>query len=63
MSASIRRRNLPLGVEFLIVTIWASLESICGFTGSNLDTAVVPQKVRELMIEFDQVVRHYEVVD
>ncbi len=52
-----------MGVEFLIVTIWASLESICGFTGSNLDTAVVPQKVRELMIEFDQVVRHYEVVD
>ena len=62
VSASILRRVIPEGIEFLIVTHWASLESIRGFAGSDPETAVVPAKVREMMIEFDQVVRHYEVV-
>ena len=62
VSASILQRVLPEGVEFLIVTQWASLESIRGFAGSNPEVAVVPEKVRKMMIEFDQVVRHYEVV-
>ncbi len=62
VSASILRRVVPEGVEFLIVTQWASLESIRGFAGSNPEVAVVPQKVRDMMLEFDQVVRHYEVV-
>jgi heme-degrading monooxygenase HmoA len=62
VSASILRRVVAEGVEFLIVTQWASLESIRGFAGSNPEVAVVPQKVRDMMLEFDQVVRHYEVV-
>ena len=62
VSASILRRTVPDGVEFLIVTQWASLESIRGFAGANPEVAVVPEKVREMMIEFDQLVRHYEVV-
>ena len=62
-SASILRRVVPQGVEFLIVTNWASLESIRAFAGSNPEYAVVPQKVREMMIEFDPLVRHYEVVN
>lgn len=62
VSASILRRVVPEGVEFLIVTQWASLESIRGFAGSNPEVAVVPEKVRKMMIEFDQVVRHYDVV-
>ncbi len=62
VSASILRRTVPEGVEFLIVTQWASLESIRGFAGANPEVAVVPEKVREMMIEFDQLVRHYEVV-
>lgn len=61
--ASILRRDLPAGVEFLIVTNWASIESILAFAGSNPENAVVPQKVREMMIEFDPVVQHYEVVN
>jgi heme-degrading monooxygenase HmoA len=62
VSASILRRVVPEGVEFLIVTQWASLESIRGFAGSNPEVAVVPEKVRRMMIEFDQLVRHYEIV-
>ena len=62
VSASILRRTVPLGVEFLVVTQWTSIESIRGFAGSKPEAAVVPQKVREMMIEYDQTVRHYEVV-
>lgn len=62
VSASILRRVAPEGIEFLIVTQWASLDSICGFAGANPEVAVVPEKVREMMIEYDHLVRHYEVV-
>jgi heme-degrading monooxygenase HmoA len=62
VSASILRRPTAAGVDFLIVTNWASLDAIRQFAGSDVDTAVVPQKVRDMMIEYDQVVRHYELV-
>jgi heme-degrading monooxygenase HmoA len=63
VSASILRRAVPVGVEFLIVTHWASIDSIRGFAGSNPESAVVPEKVREMMVEYDHTVRHYEVVE
>jgi heme-degrading monooxygenase HmoA len=63
VSASILRRDHPRGVEFLIVTEWVSIESVRGFAGSNPDLAVVPDKVREMMVEYDTTVRHYEVVE
>jgi heme-degrading monooxygenase HmoA len=62
VSASILRRDVSEGVEFLIVTHWKSVESIRAFAGPNAETAVVPPTVREMMIEYDRVVRHYDVV-
>lgn len=62
IAASILRRVLPEGVEFLIVTQWDSLESIQAFAGTNVEDAVVPQKVQEMMVDYDRVVRHYEIV-
>lgn len=60
--ASILRRTVPEGVEFLIVTQWESLEAIRAFAGANAEDAVVPPKVQDMMIDYDRVVRHYEVV-
>jgi len=62
-SASILRRDVPEGVEFLIVTIWASLEAIRAFAGANIETAVVPEKAQEMMLDYDRFVRHYDVVE
>ena len=62
VGASILRRTVAEGVEFLIVTQWKSVESIRAFAGPDAETAVVPPAVREMMIEYDRVVRHYEVV-
>jgi heme-degrading monooxygenase HmoA len=61
--ASILRRTLPEGVEFMIVTTWQSLDSIRAFAGPNAQTAVVPDNVHAMMIEYDRLVRHYEIVE
>jgi heme-degrading monooxygenase HmoA len=61
--ASILRRTVPEGVEYLVVTEWANLEAIAQFAGGDVERAVVPAAVREMMLEFDPVVRHYEVIE
>jgi heme-degrading monooxygenase HmoA len=60
-SASILRRDVARGVEFLVVTNWDSLESIRAFAGPDVETAVVPAVVQAMMVEFDTRARHYEV--
>jgi len=62
VDASILRRTVASGVEFLIVTRWRSLDAIHAFAGDDPEKAVVPEKVRDMMTEYDETVRHYEVV-
>ena len=63
VNASILRRTVPSGVEFLIVTIWESIDAIKGFAGTDVETAVVPPNVQEMMVEYDNRVRHYQIVE
>jgi len=62
VDASILSRRLPVGVEFLIVTRWVSLQAIEAFAGSDPEVAVVPVKAAQMMIEYDGRARHFEVV-
>jgi heme-degrading monooxygenase HmoA len=62
IKASILKKELPEGVEFLVITEWQSLDAIKQFAGSDYDTAVVPQIVRDMMVRFDEKVRHYEII-
>jgi heme-degrading monooxygenase HmoA len=59
--ASILKREIADGVEFLIVTEWESLTAIKQFAGNNYDTAVVPESVQKMMVKYDNMVRHYEI--
>jgi heme-degrading monooxygenase HmoA len=62
VSGTILHREVDEGTEFLIVTVWESLKPIKAFVGDDLlETAVVPQVVREMMVTFDSQVVHYEV--
>jgi heme-degrading monooxygenase HmoA len=61
-SAAILRRPVRDGVEFLVVTEWSSLDAIRAFAAEDVEAAVVPEKVRQMMLDYDRVVRHYEVV-
>jgi len=62
VNASILRRSVPNGVEFLIATTWESIDAIQGFAGTDVETAVVPPRVQEMMVEYDNRVRHYQIV-
>lgn len=55
------KRNVPEGVEFLVITEWESLEDIKQFAGADPNVAVVPAVVEEIMIRYDKVVKHYEI--
>jgi heme-degrading monooxygenase HmoA len=59
--ASILQRDLPGGTEFLIITDWENMEAIKAFAGAEADTAVVPHAARDLMLRFDDKVRHYTI--
>ena len=61
--AKVLRRDLSEGAEFLVVTIWESIDSIRAFAGNDVESAVVPPKARDMMIEYDRKARHYDVVD
>ena len=63
VDASILTRELAAGVEFLVVTRWESLGAIRDFAGLDAETAVVPEEVQRMMLEYDRRVRHYQVVE
>jgi hypothetical protein len=57
----ILRRDLGPGVEFVIVTRWKSMDAIRQFAGEIIEAAVVPSEVQAMMVEYDEVVTHYEI--
>ncbi len=61
VEASILTRTLAQGTEFLIVTVWESMEAITRFAGPEAHTAVVPEVVQQMMIDYDKRAIHYEV--
>jgi len=63
INATILKRSVEQGIEFLIVTHWQSLEAIQQFAGQDPEVAVVPESVQGMMLDYDRTVRHYEVVD
>ena len=61
--ASIFRREVSAGTEFLIVTVWQSLDAIRAFAGPDAEVAVVPDAVQAMMVEFDRRAVHFEHVE
>jgi heme-degrading monooxygenase HmoA len=61
VEATILRRAVDQGVEFLIVTVWESMEAVRQFAGESTEVAVVPPVVQAMMVEYDAHVVHYEV--
>ena len=61
VKASILKRPAQQGVEFLIITVWDSIEAIQQFAGTNPDDAVVPLVVQKMMATYDRNVIHYEI--
>jgi heme-degrading monooxygenase HmoA len=62
LGAEILKREVPEGIEFLIVTRWASIEAVRQFAPDDPGAAVVAPKAQEMMVDYDRVVQHYHVV-
>jgi heme-degrading monooxygenase HmoA len=48
-------------VEFVVVTLWDSIDEIRKFAGSDATAAVVAPEARALLSSFDEVVEHYDL--
>jgi heme-degrading monooxygenase HmoA len=56
------RRNSSDDVEFLVMTLWESMDAICKFAGENPEVAVVAPAARVFFREYDVKVKHFEIV-
>ncbi|HYG84829.1 MAG TPA: antibiotic biosynthesis monooxygenase [Azospirillum sp.] len=59
--AILLRRGTGDGTEFLVLTLWDSMDAVRGFAGDAAQTAVVEPEARAVLADFDDVVRHFEV--
>jgi heme-degrading monooxygenase HmoA len=60
--AQLLRRETATGAEFVVVTYWDSMEAVRHFAGPDAEIAVVPPEARALLSDFEESVRHFELV-
>jgi heme-degrading monooxygenase HmoA len=56
------QRSIGESVEVMVITQWDSMESILGFSGSDLNKAVVADTAQAILSSWDETVTHYEAV-
>ena len=61
IAAYLLQRKTADHVEFLVVTLWESIEAVKKFAGADPDVAVVEPEARAVLVEFDDFARNYEV--
>jgi heme-degrading monooxygenase HmoA len=59
--AYVLRREAGDDVEFVVLTLWDSFESVRAFAGADYEAAVVPPAARSVLTSFDERVLHYDV--
>lgn len=57
----LRRRDVE-GIEFLVLTLWESMDAVRAFAGDQPELAVVEPEARAALVRFDSTVSHYEVL-
>jgi heme-degrading monooxygenase HmoA len=55
------RREEGGRTEFLVMTLWESMDAIRRFAGDDPERAVVEPEARAVLSDYDDFVRHYEV--
>jgi heme-degrading monooxygenase HmoA len=55
------RREIDGRVEFLVVTLWESLDAVRAFAGPDPERAVVEPAARAALVEYDEFVQHYRI--
>lgn len=60
--AYLLRRAVDGAVEFVVLTLWDSMEAVRKFAGPKPEKAVVEPEARAALTDFDESVTHFEVV-
>src|SRR5262249_51638794 len=60
--AYLLRRNINGGVEFVVLTLWDSMEAVHKFAGEYVDQAVVEPEAQSILSGFDSFVTHFDVI-
>lgn len=61
VTGHILTRKLGHATEFYVITEWENMASIREFAGHEPEVAVITDFVKDVMIEYDMSVRHYEM--
>jgi heme-degrading monooxygenase HmoA len=59
--AYLLRRGVGDEVEFVTITLFASLDAVCRFAGDDYETAVLYPKAAGLLSRYDPKSVHYEI--
>jgi heme-degrading monooxygenase HmoA/uncharacterized protein YciI len=60
--AYLLRRTTEGGVEFVVLTLWDSMEAVRRFATEESDKAVVEPEAQSILSRFDEFVTHFQVV-
>lgn len=63
VGADLTQRVVNDKIEYLLLTKWYSMDVIRGFAGSDVGKAVVEPDAVAALVDFDDRVNHYEVVE
>lgn len=61
LGAKVLRRKVEDGVEFMVMTIWDSMESIKEFAQHDVERAVVAEIAQPMFLRYDDHVSHFTV--
>lgn len=56
------RHRDGLEIEYQVLTLWDSMDTIRTFAGPSPERAVVEPEAQAVLLRFDKEVRHYEVL-
>jgi heme-degrading monooxygenase HmoA len=60
--ARLLQRDIRGVVEVVVATRWESLDVIRGFAGDDIERAVIHDEAAALFSDYDQTVRHFDIV-
>jgi heme-degrading monooxygenase HmoA/uncharacterized protein YciI len=61
--AYLLRRAVDGATEFVVLTLWESMEAVRKFAGKEPEKALVEPEARAALTSFDDFVTHFEIVD
>jgi uncharacterized protein len=60
--AYLLRRAVDGAIEFVVLTLWASMTAVARFAGPELEKAVVEPEAQDVLTSFEKFVSHFEIV-